>query len=647
MRYIQHRKLSSLTPVAQLLRDIFSIKLSRAKERHAEAMGFNSFNHLSETVKMGPVECDFDDYIANLNIVMEKNHKLTNTLEKKDEIKNNLHIIDALNGEEKVKFHIYYAMPSSDSEVSEIENYKPRNFVNLNFINESDESYDFYYHDEYKELIEGQPTFIICSNSLTHQLSYFSGILFIVSTKPLESEFQVSDVIKVTQSSSFELEIDIELLKEKEGNIDYICEISSTIQNKLRDEEKKIIKKLNDGYIFPSMLSDNGIKEVLDGIESRLEHIYSGEFEEYKHCKTATIKFNKNSTYIEFASLNSVYEEKFDSEFLEAYAMFYSCLVNDYKKNKNLSIDFIDEMDDFCGCPDLYVHFSHFRSFKDEDSSIELFNAHSDYVDFNVLKELFILNEVDTIYAHAAIRHDCGNEMIYGCSAFDKLGNAVLQFQIFSASANNFYHTFLPKLKDETKLTEFIVSKDLEYDLHAPMIENYYDSYVYTFSFPKNNFKPLQLAFLIFQFDDFTSVTDAKSIHLVENEEVLPYITDRFRNATIGKPIYMPTDTSEWYSKTSDIVSQLRGSNPLDIDELHRKMISTFIDHNDKSELYLLASPILFELAEDDFSDMLLNTQACNEFGTEFKKVGAMSKALNIPILDYKLFVNNPSYKHY
>ena len=62
MNMITHDLNTDLTEVCHIVKSQLGIKLTKAKERHAKAMGFNSYNHLNSEVKKGIIEVNSSHY---------------------------------------------------------------------------------------------------------------------------------------------------------------------------------------------------------------------------------------------------------------------------------------------------------------------------------------------------------------------------------------------------------------------------------------------------------------------------------------------------------------------------------------------------------------------------------------------------------
>lgn len=74
---ITHSDISDLSVAAHTIKSLLNIKFTRAKERHASAMGFASSNHLLTALKEGPVEREFSAYIEILKKEALANHQIT------------------------------------------------------------------------------------------------------------------------------------------------------------------------------------------------------------------------------------------------------------------------------------------------------------------------------------------------------------------------------------------------------------------------------------------------------------------------------------------------------------------------------------------------------------------------------------------
>jgi Arc/MetJ family transcription regulator len=74
---IIHNDISDLSVAAHALKSLLNIKFTRAKERHASAMGFASSNHLLAALKEKPIEREFEQYIEVLKSEALANHQIT------------------------------------------------------------------------------------------------------------------------------------------------------------------------------------------------------------------------------------------------------------------------------------------------------------------------------------------------------------------------------------------------------------------------------------------------------------------------------------------------------------------------------------------------------------------------------------------
>ena len=74
---IIHKDVSDVTVAAHTIKSLLDIKFTRAKERHANAMGFASSNHLLSALKERAINQDFDTYIGILKAEALSKHQLT------------------------------------------------------------------------------------------------------------------------------------------------------------------------------------------------------------------------------------------------------------------------------------------------------------------------------------------------------------------------------------------------------------------------------------------------------------------------------------------------------------------------------------------------------------------------------------------
>ncbi len=73
---IVHQNTADLTVAAHSIKSLLNIKFTRAKERHARAMGFASSDHLLADLKVHEVERDFALYMSVLKAEALANHQI-------------------------------------------------------------------------------------------------------------------------------------------------------------------------------------------------------------------------------------------------------------------------------------------------------------------------------------------------------------------------------------------------------------------------------------------------------------------------------------------------------------------------------------------------------------------------------------------
>lgn len=86
---IVHSTTNDLSIAAHAIKSLLNIKFTRAKERHASAMGFTSSNHLLAELKTNTIEREFDTYIA----VLKQEAMATHQIEVND------HLVERLRAE--------------------------------------------------------------------------------------------------------------------------------------------------------------------------------------------------------------------------------------------------------------------------------------------------------------------------------------------------------------------------------------------------------------------------------------------------------------------------------------------------------------------------------------------------------------------
>ena len=87
MTNVIHDGKTDLNKITHSLKDILKIKLTRARERHAAAMGFNSYNHLISSIKkQETTSIAFEIYFNSLSEQLEENHHTILTPEQKQSV---------------------------------------------------------------------------------------------------------------------------------------------------------------------------------------------------------------------------------------------------------------------------------------------------------------------------------------------------------------------------------------------------------------------------------------------------------------------------------------------------------------------------------------------------------------------------------
>jgi hypothetical protein len=634
MEHLIHKTGSSLNPVAQIIRDTFSIKLTRAKERHAEALEFNSFNHLSETVKKQDVVFEYDKYLANLEKSLKKHPNIPDVDASLATLKEKMGdmVTDIDDEPEMFDLHIYCLQIDCDPIIDKFHQALENPLIrDSNYIVFEDDGSSVFIDDGIS-ILNDEYVIAVCAKSLAHCYYYFSGVIFILS-REIVDDF-VCDRFGLTKCKT------IDVYKPDEDFHEGLLLMLDFINSELLDAEKNIINDLKkkDEALYPTILNkQQDLKLALKAIDYTIEFADSYYKEDFSNnVFTSVVHFSKDNTALFLKSLNRVYLDFCDTEFLEAYTCFYEDLVKLFDENgRTMNVDFIDIEEDISISPHPLIIFNNIRDFKYPEQSHAICTKYKNETSLNAIKELFFLNGVKTIHAHSVIKHNYGTDMILGCAGFDSDNNSVIKFQVFIASYDYFHDKFMPELCSLTGIEGIKVVKNLEYDLDFESADE--DEYVITFSYPKDNKQRYQLAFLIYKFDDYTDIRKGTSVNLQENEQILPYVEGGFRKAFVGRPMYFPASDHQFHKKTKDIMTQLAFERRLTPDNLALAIYDTYLSSVKNDDMLILASPVLFDMAEDDFNDVFLNYSACNEFGPEFKNVDAMAKAINVNIKDYML----------
>lgn len=662
MKYVTHRNVNSLTPAAQAIRDTFGIKLNRAKERHATAMGFNSFNHLSETVKKEAIESPLTDYISTLNNLMMSYHQINISEEQTIALTENLPI-EENDESETIPLYIYALTPKykQDEKLNPNTDYQSFEEPDISIM----EIPDFWEQPEQfehnlKTLYSGEPVIAFYSGFCEHR-TYYNGLFYIISTKPLDDDWKLTELLSHTLITVSDIVSEAEYNSYEDDN-EYryytIEGIQETIESTYQDTINAL--KKNKKAYFPILTSSE--KSFSDYIYE-MNRMCLHEFHYLSHLNNYDWEPLGNVQCVSFASdtsvlihnLNTIYLNNFNSEFIESYSSMITNIHNLLDKNNIKYTTTIMNPEDATGMVNNCIAMDCLRNFKDEKTSTTLVANNEWVIDYKTLVELLNINEVAIINCITAIGHNDGQDMIFGCTAFDDKGNTAMQFQWFTPCAHTFYHEFLPQLKKDTNLDEFVVSEKREYNLQVKEIETPFGATPYTFSYPKENKKPLSLAFLILRCKQADGTLPSTSMHeipngikLKNNPDFLPLISDpKLRKGVICPPVLMPIQTKHWHNDAMDAIAQIKDEYNIHPQRLQAALKTKYEKQYNGLDDALMVCPILFNLANDDASEVMLRYGATNEFSPESKNVQALSRMLGFNVEDYHLSFYDPSYKDY
>lgn len=639
MKYIVHKKSTSLTPIAQAIRDVFQIKLTRAKERHAEAMGFNTFNHLSEAVKASDVKIGLDEYTIALADSILKNHDIVITDNQKEILEERLKCEINIDGIAIYFYELKFRRPD-EFDIDYIESKLKLDSTLSTIVLSNNDEYENGYGD-FSRIVNGKPTLIISALNSNMMMSS-DGPLIIVSTNEL-GDLHVPDHLSINLCKKeifpFKFNHSGRVSKRNIGEFaETFCKSVDFLSKSIIEREMK-----NEGFIICTMLDYELSPE---GALDRLNEAYLRYFienspnDEYCPCYGAAVDF-KNKASMTTGCLADIYEWDFNGEVIERFADFYLDIESIlYKNGFEYRVNMESISYDVKGSPHEYVYINNLRDLKKEGKSLPLIRKRNLDLNMDLLVEILLINDASVIYAHSGIRHNCGNDVIFGCTAIDDKNNISCRFQIFAPSAHVFYHEFLPKLKEKTKILSFEVTKNLEYDLESEEVDLLLDDDT-TFSFPHGAEKRQKLGFILLKVDNFNSLSNTSSFNLYDHPDAIKEIQHNHRRAVIYHPVRMPVDISNWHYLTRPIIDSLTKSNSLSPDRLRTEMIRSF---NQNLGPVILASPVIFDLAEDDYADLILMLGGAM---TEINNLKPIERAMNLKIESCSIFLHPDEYNLY
>lgn len=629
MECITHTNVSQLTAAAHSVKNALNIKLTRAKERHASALGYNSFNHAAAEVKVDEICIHFEEYIKNLQSDVLKHHQIDIDANIVNELRENL----CDEPFKKTDIFLYAITVSEDINQHEM----PREAEGFNetiIIKEDDFSCDGDL-EAINKLINGKAILFRDQSYCGHH-RFLTGLNIIATTKQIQECFPIAEYFEAIEIDKIKLILPNEIIEDDEF-FDEINDLAKAISSKRNDYWKYLHKNKrivigeisHDTHSFDispessqSLMAERlSTREPLDELgPSFVRHPY--------------FNFQTNAS-AHMPMLSEVFSHKFDSEYLESFADTASEMKSITRKLSDES-NFIMESE--WGDPDggaigNLVYVDSIRH-----TSRKLHRQQKDLVTFKEFIDLLKEHKVKYIQSNVCVAHNTGAHIVHGCTSFDKDSKPSLQFQLFTPGYE-FYDETLPKIEKLTDI-KFTVQHELEYNLQA---QHYDDGEMYglTFSYPEFNIDPVQVAFIAYKAP--AQKGPFNQVDLKENPDTLPWLSrGDFRDSTILPPMMCHIRTEDWLKEVNKEIEKLQSNKEFTIKNLHRALS---LKMRSNAPEFIWVSPIIFNTTEDTLADIAIQSMHLDKFSPSQKAIGELSKQTNlIGIEDYYFIIRPPEY---
>lgn len=371
-----HMNVKALTAYLTKTAPVCGIKLTRLRERHAEAMGCNSHNHLISLIKSNSVpEVDEEDYIDSLSQAISNKHKLLLSDEQKETITDFIFDPDT---------SVFYLTLVASKEYDGSK------------LPESDHVVDGQVEQDYDNCIEalkgGRDALLSLVYLLPHDNYARPNVCLHISSKP-------NAAAKGHPLGYYTAIITTET--DEEGDYECIGYMASAASDMIQEQRKAWVELFSEiSFDFKEGLSAELDVEystiVLDGVSSLLELRPSvSEIEEFKSIPDII----KNS----------------------CFAKGLDCKVELYNDEDNYCQGYIAD--------GLLLDTIHLLS---DDNEIDVEFASISPSNFTLLLQQY---DIQAVSANTIIGHNDGVSIIYGCMGFDSNNNPTLRFQLFSYDA--------------------------------------------------------------------------------------------------------------------------------------------------------------------------------------------------------------------
>ncbi len=371
-----HMNVKALTAYLTKTAPVCGIKLTRLRERHAEAMGCNSHNHLISLIKSNSVpEIDEEDYIERLSQTILNKHKLSLSNEQKETITDLIFDPDTT---------VFYLTLVASKEYHGSETL------------ESDHVVDGQLEQDYDNCIEalkgGRDALLSLVYLLPHGNYTRPNVCLHISSKP-------NTAAKGYPLGNYNVNITADT--DEDSAYEYIDYIASAGHDMIQAQRKAWVELFSEiSFDFKDGLSaDLDVEHsmiVLDGVSSLLELESSA------------------SDIEEFKSIPNIIKDSCFAKGLDCKVELYNDENNYYQGYiaDGLLLDTIQLLSD--------------------DDEIDVEFASISPSNFTLLLQQY---DIQAVSANTIIGHNDGVAIIYGCMGFDSNNNPILRFQLFSYDA--------------------------------------------------------------------------------------------------------------------------------------------------------------------------------------------------------------------
>ncbi len=595
-----HDHRTDLNLINKELKSVLGIKLTRTRERHASAMGFNTQAHLvAEISAKNKVSIALNDYFDKLESDLQLHHQIELTPLMKSSISSIAEKHEPSTSSEKMYYYIGWFNNDEDDEPCDL----PVIDVDIaeNLYLKPDDDFDFEID------INSKNKAVHLYDLLEHGGCINLGltVLLTKTEMPLSFKSEQGQCFHYLDSESVDFD---DFNDSGEGETDRWRSISDFDDEcyfewfiiPILNKNEKIAKILKtEQPILRLKLSKEDLW-LPTARENDLDFQYIEDEIEYE-LYNPTLTITSTGAELSISPLSSMFVHEPSTEMLEAYInlpwRICSNPIIKFLKTKTFKVNSADDDHHIVRVSD-YLWAEALR--ESDNSPInqdERFEGKE--------KDLFQIFEqynIKTIESYALIGHNMGDEIILGCIGIDNHGLERIRFQLDAFSCSELHHEFLPKLKDLG--IAFNVQQDTEFSYKCRVVDT--EGYYYeTFMHPEYSAPSYCLGFLIFQTEQRNLPN--RCVDLNEHPKVLAMgIQAGQRDVTILPPMHFPLDTEMWHKTVTNVInSQYKNgktSNP-DLTDAIKKEMEPRCTNNTS----IVCAPMIFHCTESEFENVMWN----------------------------------------